>query len=118
MLLDLQYNTIRIHRNTLSYLGNPKFIQFMINPNTNEIIIKKCNSNDIGSERIRWEVLNENNKSCEFYSKSLIKLIRTVFYNDQDTNKYCFTGRYINAENLAIFDIITHKNLTDCEVTN
>lgn len=115
LLLDLQNNLIRIHRNTLSLLGNPEYIQILVNPDTALIAIRGCNKDDYRSERIRWDTLRDNNKSCEFYSKSLIKTIRKVFFNNIDTHKYRITGKYVNSENLTLFNINAHKIMQEDE---
>lgn len=111
LLLDFQNNLIRIHRTTLSLLGNPEYIQILVNPNTSLIAIKRCIKNDYRSERIRWDNLRDNNKSCEFYSKQLIKKIQNVFFNSNDTHKYRITGKYVSSENLMLFNINAHKIL-------
>ena len=115
LLLDLQNNLIRIHRNTLSLLGNPEYIQILVNPDTALIAIRGCNKDDYRSERIRWDTLRDNNKSCEFYSKSLIETIRKVFFNNIDTHKYRITGKYVNSENLTLFNINAHKIMQEDE---
>lgn len=38
--IDLKKSLIRIHRNTLRLLGDPDYIQLMINPNSKMIAIK------------------------------------------------------------------------------
>lgn len=115
LLLDLHDNLIRIHRNTLSLLGNPAYIQFLINPDLYIIGIKHCKEDDYYSERIRWNILNDKNKSCEFHSKVLIKNIRNAFFNTTDNNKYCILGKYIDTENLTIFDLTTCIKLIEGE---
>ena len=100
LLLDLQNNLIRIHRNTLSLLGNPEYIQILVNPDTALIAIRGCNKDDYRSERIRWDTLRDNNKSCEFYSKSLIKtirkssLMRLRCYHTEDDNWLLIRNRF------------------------
>jgi len=87
----------------------------MINPNLSVIAIKSCQGNDCCSERIRWDILNEKSKSYELYSKSLITIIKNAFFSNVDANKYRISGKYVDTENLIVFNITTLIELSESE---
>lgn len=102
LVLDLQNNLIRIHRNTLHLLKDPDYIQIMINPRSATIAIKSCRENDYRSERIKWDIIKDTH-CCEFYSKDLIKSIVNTLMKNNDHKKYYIQGHFIKHENLAVF---------------
>lgn len=102
MLIDLKRNRIRIHRHTLHLLGEPEYIQFLINPEKNAIAIKSCAQNDYRSERIRWTTMGTHH-SCEFYSKFLVNELKKISAQWQPGEKYHFYGKYLEKENLVLF---------------
>ena len=77
LVIDLKRNRIRIHRRTLHLLGDPNYVQLMVNPKQSVIAIKSCRAQDYRSEKIRWETLGDK-QCCEFYSKYLVKSLRNV----------------------------------------
>lgn len=102
LVIDLKRNRIRIHRRTLHLLGDPNYVQLMVNPKQSVIAIKSCRAQDYRSEKIRWEDLGQK-QCCEFYSKYLVKSLRNVCMDLVDEQRYSIIGRYIKTENLVTF---------------
>lgn len=101
IMVDCKNNRIRIHRQTLHLLGDPDYIQLMVNPESGTLALSS-------SERIktahavRWDKLSDR-KCCELYSKSLICQLKSVSPGWENNGKYRMTGNYLPGERLICF---------------
>ena len=55
LVIDCRSNRIRIHRKTLHMLGDPEYVQILINPTTRCIAFRS--STDKRAERIHWDAI-------------------------------------------------------------
>jgi len=78
LAIDLKKNRIRIHRRTLHLLGNPNYIQILVNPTKQSLILLPSVSEDHLAHKINWLYLDDPSNSYELYSKALIKTINTL----------------------------------------
>lgn len=76
--IDLKKNRIRIHRRTLHLLGNPNYIQILVNPTKQSLVLLPSVSEDHLAHKINWLYLDDPSNSYELYSKALIKTINTL----------------------------------------
>lgn len=102
LVFDLKKNRIRIHKKTLHMLGNPSFVQFLVNPETKTIAIRASEHEDNYTEKIKWKRIR-GKQCCEFYSKFLIMRLRYYCYDWDQKRTYRITGEIIPEENLATF---------------
>ena len=65
--IDLKKNRIRIHKRTLHLLGNPEYIQLLVNPDDRTIAIMKGISSDVLAHRVYYDRIKKG-QSCELYS--------------------------------------------------
>lgn len=66
--IDLKKSLIRIHRNTLRLLGDPDYIQLLINPNSKMIAIKAGDKRDYLAHKVR-KYRFETGYSYELYKR-------------------------------------------------
>ncbi len=59
---------IRIHKSTLKYLNNPKYIYLLINPSKGHIAIQRCERKRRDAVKINYS----SDKDCEIYSLGLL----------------------------------------------
>lgn len=102
LVFDLKKNRIRIHKKTLHMLGNPDYVQFLVNPDARMIGIKASTAKDKTAERIKWQTIGDH-QCCEFYSKYLIMRLKFYCYNWDKQSLYRISGEMIPNENLAMF---------------
>lgn len=76
--IDLKKNRIRIHRRTLHLLGNPNYIQILVNPSKQSLVLLPSVSQDHLAHKINWLYLDDPNNSYELYSKALVKTINKL----------------------------------------
>lgn len=109
IVIDSKNSRIRIHRSTLHLLGDPEYIQLLINPERLLLIIlpsKRLNT----ANAIRWDRIAKS-KSCELYSKILIRQFRSICPNWKVDGKYQLYGYCIPNELLIQFDMSSAKEV-------
>ncbi len=112
LVIDCKRNRIRVHKNTLHILGDPKYVQLLINPETKCIAIR--NSTDKRAERIRWETIS-GKQCCEFYSKYLLMQMKNVLYDFDNRQTYRIQGEYVQSKKLVYFCIEKAVPISDYE---
>lgn len=100
--IDMKKNRIRIHRNTLYLLGSPKYIQLLVNPVKELMVIMPGLKDDPLAHLVKEHQLIDNN-CFELNSKELIKSLRQVNEMFEDKNLYKLCGRYYEKQNVAQF---------------
>ena len=104
--LDLKKNRIRIHKNTLRRLGDPKRVQLLFNPDKREFLIS-CPTKTISKsqdENVSFDKPGPAG-SYQLYSSELIKRIRTVCPELENHELYTINGKYLAGMNAAHFRI-------------
>lgn len=72
LCIDLKKNRIRIHKLTLHMLGDPEYIQLLVNPQDSMIAIKKSVRKDYLAHRVRYS--KADSRYCyELYSTELLQ---------------------------------------------
>lgn len=104
MLIDFKRDRIRVHKNTLHLMGDPDYIQFLINPESQTLAIRISDSKDTLAHKVRWSLVS-NGRCCEFYSKHLVYTIRNCFYPMIEQRAYRFYGEMIESVPIAYFSL-------------
>ncbi len=117
MSIDLKKNRIRIHRNTLRMLGDPEYIQILINPGSRFIVIKSSTKTDHLSHRVRPSQLTAN-RSYELYSTYFIQALRSIIYGINPDILYRLYGIINREENLVRFSMDSAAPVTEIERKN
>ena len=112
--IDFKKNRIRIHRNTLRQIGNPEYIQLLVNPDQKIIGIKaSCAEDKLAHKINEYFILTGN--SYELYSRELLHLLSKVNLSWENYDIFRLEG-YISQENqIALFsmdNIITQPSQT------
>jgi hypothetical protein len=104
ILVDLKKYRIRIHKNTLFYIGSPKHVLLLINPEKRILAILPCDRSDPRAHHISSASF-ANNQPFELYSQSLIKSLRDVCSDWQDRQSYRLYGEIIPSKGIAQFQM-------------
>lgn len=72
IVVDYRKNRIRIHKNTLHELGNPAFVQLLVNPKERSLAVQNCQASDPTAHRIPPSIY-DGKVCCEIYSRSLMQ---------------------------------------------
>lgn len=104
IFIDMKKNRIRIHRRTLQMLGNPGYIQLLVNPDAKTIAVKCTTKLDHLAHRIPENDLLHN-KCCELYSRNFLKALRTTSCKWTDKKTYLIYGTLIESCHLVQFSM-------------
>jgi hypothetical protein len=110
LTLDVKRTRIRIYRATLRALGDPAYIQFLINPEDLYIAILGSEIPLSGGTANRIKIPNthlDGKPSFEFYSTSLMNGISQVFGVLDDAYNYHLTGEIDKVNRVAYFSMRT-----------
>lgn len=90
IVVDSKNSRIRIHRSTLHFLGDPEYIQLLVNPK--QLTLAILSSPQIRTANaVRWDRMAEN-KCCELYSKILVRQLGIICPGWKADGKYRLYG--------------------------
>lgn len=102
--IDLKKNRIRIHKQTLHIMGDPEYIQLLINPNNRTIAVRRTIKQDYLAHKVRLEQLGS--KNCyELYSTDLVNTLCQVKSEWNKNESYRIYGVFFENEGLASFNM-------------
>jgi len=110
--IDLKKMRIRIYKTTLHYLGDPKYIQLLVNPKTQMLALRSVEKDTPLGQAHKVNIENISpDDSYEIYSGSfLTKLCEIADIADQNCT-YKLTGNVIPAEKIAVFPLKSIKQI-------
>ena len=106
--VDMKKYRIRIHKATLHLLGDPPYIQLLINPASSIVALKSVSRSTSKDQthRVPKKTLRSSN-SVEIYSKFFIDKLIELVPDLTDGNCYHMTGTIIPSEKMAVFSFKT-----------
>jgi len=113
MTVDLKRYRFRIHKTTLHHLGDPKFIQILINPENLYITILGFDK-PIASGTSKKVIIGLSSRSHrEFHSSALLGEILKVFDRLDFRYSYHLTGEIDHINRVAYFYLNTLKKIEE-----
>ena len=112
--VDFKKNRLRIHKYTLGHLGNPDYLQLLVNPKGMQIAIYGDEQKSRDGHRVNLKKLTSDN-SYELYSKSLIIQLRRLLPLLEADCTYRLTGKILQEENMALFHLSTMQKVEAVE---
>lgn len=101
VLVDLKKFRIRIHKNTIRSIGNPKHVLLLVNPEERILAVIGSDSSDSRAHKIAQ--LSSKQNSIELYSRSLVKNLHKLCNYWQDNQSYRIYGEIITNKGVAQF---------------
>ena len=104
--IDTKKNRIRFHKSMLHLLGDPPYLQLLINPKTMIVAVKPLThsvSGDQSHKVSRSDLLSDN--SVEIYSCYLVSKIVEALDIDKVPFTVCLEGKLLEKEHVALFDL-------------
>ena len=108
LTLDPARNRIRIHKQTLQSLGNPIYVQFLVDPEEGYIAILGSDRPISGgtANRVRLSgTKGSPQQSAEFYSSTLISRLSNMIGGADLRYNYRMTGTVDHANRVAYFSL-------------
>lgn len=109
LTIDLKKRRLRLYKRILRLLGDPDYVQFLVNPEKHFFVVRRGEEKEPGSQKIYWTILNDNRQCCEFYSKYFVERLQLLFSDMYDEQTYRIVGKYNKQRSFIAFD------LQDCE---
>jgi len=111
--IDMKKYRIRVHKTTLHLLGDPKYIQFLVNPDDQIVAIRSVERSVSGDQthRVSKKTLQSDN-SVEFYSRSFISALMEVAGDLDKGHLFRMEGKVITQEKVAVFSMKSLQQLS------
>lgn len=102
LCIDLKKNRIRVHKITLHMLGDPDFIQLLVNPKSGLLAIKGTIPEDHLGLKVHKELLTDGN-CYEIHSKELMQTLQRVRSDWKNNQSYRIYGKCNESSGIALF---------------
>jgi len=108
MAIDLKKYGIRIHKNVFRLIGEPRYIQLLVNPTAKTVAIRGVEQSYTKDQthRINRQKMNSDN-SYEIYSKDFVQTLCKVVGGLDEGYGYRMNGSIVPKEKLAVFSMDT-----------
>lgn len=104
MSIDLKKFRIRVHKESLHLIGDPKYIQFLVNIGSRLLAIRAVEKEQVNLQTLRVDQTRmESEFSVEIYSRPFIERLCKEFDCLGEGNTYRLTGTAIQSERIAVF---------------
>ena len=110
--LDPRRNRIRIHRQTLHSLGDPAYVQFLVNPEELYIAVLGSDKPVIGGTANKVRLSTDSfstSQSVEFYSATMMNRLLDIVGGFDLRFSYLLTGEIDQINRVAYFSLKTAK---------
>jgi hypothetical protein len=104
--IDLKKFRIRVHKESLHLIGDPEYIQFLVNVGSRLLAIRAVERKqvDLQTHKVK-RTLMESDFSFEIYSRPFIAKLRKEFDCFNEGNSYRLSGTANQSERIAVFAI-------------
>lgn len=102
--ISFKNNLIRIHKITLDLLGQPDYIQLLVNPDDRTIAIMKGVCSDKLAHRVHYERIKKG-QSFELYSLHLLRSLMSISRQCEFMKAYRIYGIFLPDYKIAKFHI-------------
>ena len=107
LTLDPVRNRIRIHRQTIRLLGNPAYVQFLVNPEELYIAVLGSEKPILGGTANKVRLSDTTQQSVEFYSSILLNSFSEMVGGFDLRFNYHLTGEIDQINRVAYFSLKT-----------
>ena len=112
--IDRKKNRIRIHKQTLHMLGDPEYLQLLVNPKCGMFALRGSFRGDHLAHRVKKYQISPDN-CYEIYSKNLMNALVNVNSELREDQSYRIYGEMIANMGVARFDLHNLKFIGESE---
>ena len=108
--VDVARNRIRINRSTLRAIGNPRFVQLLVNTESRVVAIRATDKDEAREQtyKIPRSIANTDYPAV-ITSQSFMTLLKEAFPSLIPKNSYQLSGIIIPSERITLFSIDTMR---------
>ena len=111
--INLKYSWIVIHKLTLKLLGNPEYIQILVNPAEKSIVLCRSTEKDHLAQHVRKDVFTSCKVTYRIHSHLLVKGLQKTYPAWNNENTYQIKGKFMPALNIIKFRMKDSEIVTD-----
>lgn len=101
--VNIKASLIIIHKYTLKLLGNPEYIQILVNPTEKSIVLCRSSADDHLAHHVKNEIFTDSRKSFKINSYALLQGLHKTYPKWGEENTYKITGEFISNLNIIKF---------------
>lgn len=106
MSIDLKKYRIRVHKESLHLIGDPKYIQFLVNIKSRLVAIRAIEKEQVDLQSYKVDQNRmESDFSFEIHSRPFIKRLCKEFECFDKGYCYRLTGNVVKSEKIAVFAV-------------
>jgi len=112
--IDFKKFRIRVHKDSLRLIGNPRYIQLLVNVNELQVAFRGVDTDLRGmhAHKVNRAAL-ASDFSFEIYSRTFIEMLRTTFDTFDENCTYRLTGMAVPKDRIAVFSICSMQKVED-----
>ena len=104
--IDFKRSRVRIYKESLHLIGDPKYIQLMVNVDQRLVAIRGIDRDTRGSHAHKINHTKFNSEMCfEIYSQSFVSKLRSAFDGFEGDCTYRLTGTVFPNDRAVVFEI-------------
>lgn len=117
--IDLKKYRIRIHKSTIHLLGDPKYIQLLVKPESSQMAIRAIEKETRGDQNFKVDSKTmKSDNSYELYSQTLIQKLCTIVDGLEPNYTYRLKGEILPTQKAALFSLKTISRIEPSEFDN
>lgn len=106
LVIDAKKNRLRIYKTTLHELGDPKYIQLLVDPDQRNLVIVAVDRKRSGDQTVLiGNSINKPGSSCEIYSGVFIGKLCEITIGMEPGHTYRLKGEIIPSQGIASFNL-------------
>lgn len=106
--MDVGRNVIRINRSTLKALGNPSYVQLLVNPESRAMAVRAVDRAEEGDQTFRIPKRIKNSElPATITSQTFMALLRNAFPELSPEHSYHLSGIIVPSERITLFSMDT-----------
>ena len=110
--IDLKKSRLRIHKASLHLIGDPLYIQLLVNRKAQQVAIRSVDSSkfDSAAHKLKPSTM-DSDFSFEIYSRPFVEKLREEFDCFHAGTSYRLTGVVIPEEKMCVFPLSSIQSL-------
>lgn len=116
ILVDMKKRRIRIRKSTLHQLGDPEYIQLLVNP-TDRMVAIRAVDRETSKDQTHWigkKLRNSGSRNCiEIHSLQFMDRLRSIVEGLDFGHSYHISGVVLKKGRMAVYRLDTIRETTD-----
>lgn len=113
LLVDLKKQRIRIRRTTIHQLGDPEYIQLLVNPEDRIVAIRAVDQ-ETSRDQTHWiggKLRSHSGNSLDIHSRSFMEALASLVKGLDFGNTYTLSGAILFNARMAVFPLKTIRKM-------